>query len=287
MEALARFNASDGAEIFLRIDGRGPPIVLLHEWASSHRIWEGIAHRLADHFTVYRWDARGHAGHDSAHAAGRDHDVTLDRMAEDLADLLDHYGLDAPVVVGHSMGALTLWAHITRYGCTHLSRICILDQSPRLVTDDDWKLGIYGDWPTERDQRFVAAMEADFVQAVVELVALGLNEKARARYLRGHPGIERMRTYLGMLDPEPLIAVWRTLSHVDFRPTLPRIDRPALLIYGAESNYYPPATGAYVRDAIPDATLRIYPGADHSPHLYMTDRFVAELSRFATDGTME
>ncbi|MFO1128136.1 MAG: alpha/beta fold hydrolase [Rhodospirillales bacterium] len=165
METLQRFVASDGAEIFLKIDGQGPPVVLLHEWASSHRVWEGITHRLSDRFTVYRWDARGHAGHDSPHAPGRDRQVTLDRMADDLADLLDHYRLDAPTVVGHSMGALTLWTHIARHGCGRIGRIGILDQSPRLITDASWKLGIYGDWPKERDDRFVAAMEADFVQA--------------------------------------------------------------------------------------------------------------------------
>jgi pimeloyl-ACP methyl ester carboxylesterase len=281
MEHLERFAASDGAQIFLKVDGRGPPVVLLHEWASSHRVWETIARRLAGRFTVYRWDARGHAGHDSDHAATADRQVTVERMAEDLADLLEHYRLEKPLMVGHSMGALTLWAHLGRFGCGRIGRICILDQSPRLTTDLSWQLGIYGDWPEERDDRFVAAMRADFVQAVVELVAYGLNAKARARYETGHPGIERMRTYLAMLDPRPLIAVWHTLSRADFRPVLPTIDVPALLIYGTESNFYPPATGPFVRSAIPGARLVMYEGADHSPHLSQPDRFVADLTRFA------
>ncbi|MFO1128135.1 MAG: alpha/beta hydrolase [Rhodospirillales bacterium] len=93
-----------------------------------------------------------------------------------------------------------------------------------------------------------------------------------------------MRTYLGMLDPRPLIAVWRTLSPADLRPVLARIDRPALLIYGTESNFYPPPTGLFVRDAIPDARLLFYEGADHSPHLYNTDRFVADLTAFIAAG---
>ena len=60
---LHRFAADDGEEIRIQVAGSGPPIVLLHEWASSHRVWEPIAHRLANRFTVYRWDARGHHGH--------------------------------------------------------------------------------------------------------------------------------------------------------------------------------------------------------------------------------
>ena len=60
---LERFEADDGCMMRVQVGGHGPPIVLLHEWASSHRVWEPIAHRLADRFTVYRWDARGHHGH--------------------------------------------------------------------------------------------------------------------------------------------------------------------------------------------------------------------------------
>jgi pimeloyl-ACP methyl ester carboxylesterase len=92
-------------------------------------------------------------------------------MADDLANLLDHFRLDHPVVVGHSVGALTLWAHIARYGCERLGGIGVIDQSPRLITDGDWRLGIYGDWDEARDQAFVAAMCADFVTAVIELVS--------------------------------------------------------------------------------------------------------------------
>jgi non-heme chloroperoxidase len=60
---LERFEADDGCMMRVQVAGHGQPIVLLHEWASNHRVWEPIAHRLADRFSVYRWDARGHHGH--------------------------------------------------------------------------------------------------------------------------------------------------------------------------------------------------------------------------------
>lgn len=279
---LERFSADDGEEIRVQVEGEGPPIVLLHEWASSHRVWEPIAQRLHDRFTIYRWDARGQHGHgESLPPVSDTREVTLPRMAGDLRNLLDHFGLQRPVVVGHSMGALTLWAYIARYGCGRLSRVGIVDQSPRLVTDDQWTLGIYGDWTPARDAAFLADMRADFVEAVVRLVCQGLNRRARERFEAQHAGIERMRTYLAMLDHQPLIEVWPSLSAADFRLVLPTIDVPALLVYGAASNYYPPATGVFVRDAIPSAELGVYEGADHSPHVAQPDRFAADLARFA------
>ncbi|MBK8209033.1 MAG: alpha/beta hydrolase [Rhodospirillales bacterium] len=281
---MHRFAADDGTEIRVQVAGSGPPIVLLHEWASSHRVWEPIAHRLADRFTIYRWDARGHHGHGEALPPVAAGVVSVERMADDLACLLDHFRLQRPVVIGHSMGALTLWAYVARHGCAELGKVGIIDQSPKLTTDAAWRLGIYGDWPAERDAAFVAGMRADFVETVVRLVCCGLNRRARTRFESGHPGIERLRTYLAMLDNVPLIEVWETLSRADFRPVLPTIVVPALLVYGGESNYYPPATGPYVRDAMPDARLLIYDGTDHSPHVADPDRFAADLAGFAAGG---
>jgi len=284
---METFSASDGQEIHVQISGQHTPehcitpgnsVVLLHEWASSHRVWEPIAHRLAEHFTIYRWDARGHG--DSRPAPGLP-PVSVERMADDLAQMIDHFRLHRPLVVGHSMGALTLWSYVARHGCADLGKICVIDQSPRLYTDDDWDLGIYGNWPPTRNNTFIDDMRQDFVTTVVKLISCGLNSAARQRYKTHHPGIERLRTYLAHLDPRPLIEVWQTLSHTDFRPALTQISVPALLVYGGQSNYYPPVTGDYVKAAISKADLIIYEEADHSPHVGDPDRFARDLLQFS------
>lgn len=271
------FAATDGTEIRVRVSGHGPPLLLLHEWASSHRIWEPFAHHLADRFTVYRWDARGHGGGRPAAP------VTLAAMADDLAALIGHYRIDDAVAVGHSMGALTLWEYIRRHGEAGLGRLCVIDQSPKLTTDADWRLGIYGDWPPARDAAFIAAMRTDFAAAIVRLIADGRNRPARDRLAPGQPALARLRAYLAMIDPVPMIEVWPTLSGADLRPVLPTITRPTLLVYGADSNYYPPETGPYVRDRIVRARLVVYDGGDHSPHVGQPARFIDDLVGFAAN----
>jgi pimeloyl-ACP methyl ester carboxylesterase len=153
-----------------------------------------------------------------------------------------------------------------------------------VVTDDQWSLGIYGDWPTERDAAFVADLEADFVETVIGLISFGKNRRARERYETGSSSVQRLRNYLQGLDPRPLIAIWKSLAAADYRPVLPSIDVPALLVYGTESNYYGVETGEYVQRNIPDARLVVYEGADHSPHIARPQRFVTDLLRFATEG---
>jgi pimeloyl-ACP methyl ester carboxylesterase len=274
---MRSFIADDGQEIHVNVSGAGPPMVLLHEWASNHRVWTPLLKELEAGFTLYRWDARGHGGHP---LNGSD-PATVHRMANDLAQMLDHFGLDRPVVVAHSMGALTVWEYIDRHGCDRIGKLCVIDQSPRLITDAEWRYGIYYDWPPERDRQFLAELRQDFVETVVRLIALGRNRKARERYESSADGLWRLRAYLATIDPAPLITIWESLTVADYRPMLRRIDVPLLLVCGSESNYYGVETGEYVRDAAPDARLIVYQGADHSPHLGERERFTADLKQFA------
>jgi non-heme chloroperoxidase len=77
-------------------------------------------------------------------------------------NLLDHYGLEKLAIVGHSMGALTLWQYIRDHGCDRLSHICIIDQSPKLVTDATWRNGIYGDFDAVSSQDLINELDRGF-----------------------------------------------------------------------------------------------------------------------------
>lgn len=265
---------ADGQTIYVHVRGEGPPVVLLHEWASDHAVWGPVIAELAREVTVYAWDARGHGRSRLVPGAGS---PVVDRMAMDMAEMIAHFDLTAPAVVGHSMGALTLWAYLARFGCARLGRLCIIDQSPCLITDHDWAFGIYGDFSHQRNRQMIEHLRRDFAETVLRLIADGLNARARVQYEANTRGIQKLRQRFAGLDPIPLIACWESLTAVDYRPVLARMTAPTLLVYGGESNFYPSGTGTYVRDAAPDAVLRVYPGADHSPHVGAPQRFADDL----------
>ena len=270
----------DGAEIHVSVRGHGPPVVLLHSWAADHTAWGPIGTELAHNHTIYAWDARGHG----RSAGSRGGPPVVARMARDLRALLAQFELERPAVVAHSLGALTVWQAIQDSGCDGLGRICIIDQSPRLITDEQWRLGIYGDWSPERNRAYMAALRADFPASVLRLLAEGHNAKARHQIESNTPGIQRLREALAKLDPEPLVACWQSLGEADYRPVLPTITVPALLIYGTASNYYGTETARYVAGQIPGSTLHLFEGADHSPHHADRKRFLSLLEAFIADG---
>lgn len=274
---MSHFFADDGEKIHLHVSGNGtPPIVMLHGWTSSHQEWFPFLQDLNTHHRVWRWDARGHGGH----ALSQPTPPTVQRMARDLRNLLETYDLEEVVAVGHSMGALTLWQYIRDYGCDRLGKICLIDQSPKLVTAADWPHGVYGDFDEHRSSAFINELEQDFPEAVLRLGALGLNRRAREKYEENAKGWAKAREWLSQLPAKPLIACWQSLTEADYRDVLQQIHIPALLIYGGESNFYHSSTAHYVAARIPQALLHIYEGTDHSPHQWQRERFVRDLLTF-------
>lgn len=273
---MPHFIASDGEKIHLKISGDGSPVVLLHGWTGSHQDWFPFLAALESRHRVHRWDARGHGGR----TLKRGNDANVERMAADLHDLLCHYDLHDVTAVGHSMGALTLWQYLRDYGDERLARLCFIDQSPRLLTDVDWEHGIYGDFDHLRSKAFLARLEEDFAEAVLELTALGLNTRARAKYLEDAEGWRRSRERLRAQEPGPLIACWESLTAADYRDVIRQIRLPSLLVFGGESNFYRHETAEFIAARLPDSILHVYEGCDHLPHLWQRERFIRDLLAF-------
>ncbi|MEI6559787.1 MAG: alpha/beta fold hydrolase [Rhodospirillaceae bacterium] len=273
----------DGERLQVAVRGHGPPVVLLHGWATALGIWSRLIDDLARSHTVYAWTARGHGEPHPGSGGGREPPVVA-RMARDLAAVIGHFGLIRPTLVGHSMGALVLWQLIADHGPGAVGRLCLIDQSPRLVTDADWRLGIYGDWSRDRDRAFIDDLRADFAETVLRLIAGGHNEAARDQYRQNGRGIQRLREMLRGRAAEPHIVCWQSLTAADYRPLLPALTMPVMLVYGGVSNYYGPETARYVASRIPGAALHVFDDADHSPHLADRDRFLALLRSFIVGG---
>lgn len=79
-----------------RVEGGGPPVVLLHSGVSDHTMWDGVVPALARSFMVVRYDLRGY-GSSSPPVAGFRH-------TDDLVDLLTHLGISEAALVGNSLG---------------------------------------------------------------------------------------------------------------------------------------------------------------------------------------
>lgn len=94
-----------GAEIFARIGGEGPPLLLLHGYPQTHAMWHRLAPALMAQFTCVMPDLRGY-GFSSCPANSPDNRPYSKRvMAEDMRVLMRGLGHESFAVVSHDRGA--------------------------------------------------------------------------------------------------------------------------------------------------------------------------------------
>jgi pimeloyl-ACP methyl ester carboxylesterase len=101
---------SDDAEIFFRVLGEGPPVVLLHPFPANHEFWLPVAQVLATRYRVILPDLRGHG--DSGVGQGP---ATMDKHAADLARVMDDADIGRAPLVGVSIGGYALFEFWRRH----------------------------------------------------------------------------------------------------------------------------------------------------------------------------
>ena len=122
----------DGADIFYRAAGHGPPLLLLHGHPQTHAIWHKVAGVLREHFTLVLADLRGYG--DSSRPQTDDNHMPYSKrvMANDMVALMASLGFKQFAVLAHDRGARV--AH--RMAADHpgaVQRMMLLDIAPTLA----------------------------------------------------------------------------------------------------------------------------------------------------------
>ena len=97
-------------------------VLLLHGLTSSSLGWKNVAPALGDRFRVIALDARGHGDSEWTR------DYSFELMRDDVVRFMEHVGIVAAILVGHSMGAVTAYQlAATR---PEVIRLLVLEEMP-------------------------------------------------------------------------------------------------------------------------------------------------------------
>src|SRR6266496_97288 len=95
------YAASDGEMLaFYDTGGDKPAVILLHGFQAARLMWLRTAQVLQGGYRILMPDFRAHG---LSHASLAN--FSLDRLTEDIADMIQALELGTPSIVGHSMGA--------------------------------------------------------------------------------------------------------------------------------------------------------------------------------------
>ena len=99
MSGTGQYAEVNGINLYYETRGTGRPMVLLHGGLGSGEMFGPALPALAEHHRVVAVDLQGHG-----RTADIDRPIDVRLMADDVAALIDHLGLDRPDVVGYSLG---------------------------------------------------------------------------------------------------------------------------------------------------------------------------------------
>jgi haloacetate dehalogenase len=126
---------SAATHIHVAIGGRGPPLLLLHGFPQTHRMWRGVATRLASDFTVVCADLRGH-GCSGCPPSDDEHAPYAKRaLAQDMVEVMAQLGFARFALAGHDRGARVAY----RLALDHPDRVTRLAVLDVLPIDTAWQ----------------------------------------------------------------------------------------------------------------------------------------------------
>jgi pimeloyl-ACP methyl ester carboxylesterase len=244
--------------------GAGLPVVLLHAFPLSSRMWAAQLQGLADACRVITPDLRGFGGSPLG-----DDDPSVDAMADDVAALLDRLHLDRVVVGGLSMGGYVVMALLRR----HTDRIsAVVLANTKAGADPE---------PARANRERIAreVLGARGLQVVTDDVVPGLLGESTKR---GRPDVVA-RVHELHLTAEPAALAWAQLAMAgrpDSFGTLRAAQIPALVIAGEEDQMSPLAEAYAMADALPQAKLVTIQAAGHLSAMEVPEEFNAAVRDF-------
>jgi pimeloyl-ACP methyl ester carboxylesterase len=257
----------DGAELAITVAGPsdGPLVVLAHGFTNAREVWAMVAHRLVRRgCRVALYDHRGHGSSTS----GRD-GHTIARLGDDLDAVLMALDARDAVLVGHSMGGMTIQSFAARHPETVDQRVRALV----LVATAAHGIG-KGD---PRADRFAARAAGH------PLGDRFLRTRAGHAFFRGVFGLAVRRVDL-LLAQDLFLATpgaaraafTDAMLSMDLREANRAIDVPTTVVVGERDTLLPPRLGEAVAESIPGARLVRLPDVGHMLPLEAPDR-VADL----------
>lgn len=258
-----RLPTHDGGELHVVELGNpdGRPVVLLHGVTLQWWVWNATIALLRDRYRVLVWDMRGH-GESRAGSDG----VSFAATADDVATLLRELDVEDAILVGHSMGGMTLGHFVDRHPETMRARVdgvCFVATSAYTIAhafDRGNLRTLYGlagralvsglrrpsphyPWP-DNDLSAVLLRTAFGPRATGDMV-------------------EAVRRMSAAMSTATMIEAGNALAAHDVRHVLPGIEVPATVVVGDVDRITPPGHAREIARLVPRAKLVVLPDVGH------------------------
>jgi non-heme chloroperoxidase len=254
-----------GIQYYYEDIGQGQPIVFVHGWGMSRKVWERQVVDLSDKFRVITIDWRGCGKSDKPA-----HGYEISNLADDINQVIQNLQLKNAALVGWSAGGAIVMEYVTRYGGDAVIKaVSVGGPVPRYTTTEGFELGVPQDVIKET------------------LIALRANRPAVLRSLAEgtfHQDVGKpMEDWLFNILMEQSWFTERTmedLGKIDLRSKLNDVSIPVAFFHGLHDGSVPLSLSEYSAKNVPGSKLVVFEHSAHAPFIEEFERFNEELTTF-------
>ncbi len=268
---MSEFILKNGMKLYYEDNGKGEPVILMHGWTSSHKVYSRPVEHLQKRARCIIYDHRGHGGSKDADKEP----VTMETLASDLNELIEGLSLSQVTLVGWSMGAGTAMTYIRDFGCSALRQVVLCDMTPKQLNDAEWKLGLYKGKYTKEDMERNAGK--DFLR-MYKSFAVGAVPKAK---WVPHLLMRRLlKKRLRNCNETVLKSLSASMKAQDNRDVIGKISVPLTYFYAVPGSLFSPELADWYRQQakVPFRAVAF----PESTHMFISehpDEFAAELEK--------
>jgi len=249
--------------IIERGDPRGLPVIFLHGFPFSHKMWQGQLEAMPPNFRAIAYDLRG-----LGHSDCGDGQYTIEGHVDDLIALMDRLQIPGAILVGLSMGGYIALRALERNPERILGAVLCDTRSE--ADTDEVKLRRAAQIKDVK-ARGSAAFAEGFLPAIFAQETFSKNPEA----------VAKIRDVIIKTPPLSIAGTLLALAaRSDTTSSLGKIQVPTLLLVGEKDGVTPPDTARAMHEKIPGSRLEILPGAGHLSNLENPELFNRHLLNF-------
>lgn len=231
--------------LYVRDEGQGEPVLLLHGLGGDHTVWDYQIPPMAASYRILAPDLRGH-GRSPLPEGAR---YTFGELEGDVQKLLEDRTVGPAHLVGLSGGGLLALRLVLddpgRFRTLALfGALGHMDNHTRAV-GQNWADTLRDEGPAAYSRRLAMDLFApDWLEAHMDL-AERIAQSQEERDLKG-------------------VVQWAlAMKDFDVRSRLGKIRTPTLILHGLDDNVVDPSHARLLRQAIPGSEVRLFPNTGH------------------------
>ena len=260
---------------FIRIDdiqmaytdtGVGRPIVLIHGYPFNRTLWNEQVAALSTSYRIIVPDLRGFGESEASPGP-----ATMNRLAQDVAQLMDHLEISRAVIGGLSMGGYVALAFYKQFP-SRVRAFVLADTRAQADTEEAKQTR------TQQAEKALSEGMAGIADAMLPKLLTPETVSKRPEI------VKRVRDMMLKTKPEGAASALLGMAERDDQTDLlSRITAKTLILVGAEDAITPPADSEKMHNAIAGSHLVVLENAGHVSNLERTGEFNEALMDFLRD----